>query len=136
MYPAYQIPYVKAGDDTKQVAADVNRAIEQMNRALLDIYTRLNTGVFSGTALTTYAFAGTPTINGVGFTGTSNIVVVDSTKVPSTREVNGYALASDVNLVPWDIGFDNFTSSPALSSTGYIAVTISGLSYGVFAKVL
>lgn len=36
-------------------------------------------------------------INGVSFDGTSNITIVDSTKVPTTRQIAGQALSADVS---------------------------------------
>ena len=137
MQPTYKIPYVKA-----LTVEEINRMIEQVNRALLDIYAKANTGVFSGIAITALVagaagsaglLAGTPLINGVGFNGGDNINI-DIGVATSTR-INGHFLSGDINLVPFDIGFDNFTSSTNISANGYVLVGISGVNYKLPARI-
>ena len=130
MFPGYRISPLR-----QLTLEEINKVVDQVNRALLDIYGKANTGVFSGYAVTAGTLQGKPTINGVSFDGANSISiplglsnVSNYTAVTISTRVNGHYLNTDISVSPFDIGINNFTSS-ALSANGYVLVNISGLDY-------
>jgi len=137
MFPGYRISPLRAF-----TLDEINRVVDQVNRALLDIYGKANTGVFSGYAVTAGTLQGRPTINGVAFDGRNSIDipwglsnVSNYTAVTISTRVNGHYLNTDVSISPFDIGINNFTSSP-VTANGYVLVAISGVDYKFLAEAL
>ncbi|MBU2574553.1 MAG: hypothetical protein KKH28_10800, partial [Elusimicrobia bacterium] len=93
------------------------------------------TGNDTGLAATATALATARTINTVAFDGTANITIYDSSKVPTTRTVNGQALSGNVTVTKSDVGLgsaDNTADSvkAVFSATKLTtARTINGVSF-------
>ena len=131
MYPGYRISPIRI-----LTLDEINRVVDQVNRALLDIYGKANTGVFSGYAVTAGGLQGRPTINGVAFDGKTGIDipwglsnVSNYTAVTISTAVNGHYLGTNVSISPLDVGINFFASTPVITTDGHMLVTISGLSY-------
>jgi len=135
MYPPYQIPYIPRNASGVDLVDQVNKSIALINRALVDIYGKANTGVFSGVALQSVvanyaqAFQGRPKINGVDFTGETDIDV----PVLETDLVRYSGATSDVDLNDKDLLNVNslgigatVTSGAGLYVKGVVWVDTSG----------
>lgn len=115
--------------DPNDVASDAFD-MDNMNQGLTNKYvtssdlTKLanTSGVNTGDQTSVTGNAGTATklaiarnINGVAFDGTANITIIDATKVPTTRTVNGHALSSDVIVTKGDVGLGNADNTSDLN---------------------
>lgn len=100
-------------------SSTTNKFVTSAEKTKLSNLSGTNTGdqtTITGNAGTATKLQTARNINGVAFDGTTDIIVADSTKVPTTTTVNGHTLSSNVTVSKGDVGLGNVTNDAQLKS--------------------